>query len=58
MTERKADTHDKIMLGGLVINLACKEEFAVILGILTLAAEDLSGPGRELARHRFGRAGD
>jgi Conjugal transfer protein TraD len=59
MAERKADTRAKIMLGGLVVKAGLgEEESAVILGILTLAADELAGADGELARRRFRRAGD
>ena len=59
MTERKADTRAKIMLGGLVVKAGLAEEdSAVILGILTLATEALAAPDGELARRRYRRAGD
>ena len=59
MTERKADTRAKIMLGGLVVKAGLAEEdSAVILGILTLAADALHRPDGEIARRRFRRAGD
>jgi Conjugal transfer protein TraD len=59
VAERKADTRNKIMLGGLVVKAGLgEEESAVILGILTLAAAELAGADGELARRRFRRAGD
>lgn len=59
MAERKADTGDKIMLGGLVVKAGlADEDAAVILGILVLAAKALAGPDGDLARRRFRRAGD
>jgi Conjugal transfer protein TraD len=59
MTERKADTRNKIMLGGLVVKAGLAEEdSAVILGILVQAAEELADADGELARRRFRRAGD
>jgi Conjugal transfer protein TraD len=59
MAERKADTRAKIMLGSLVTKAGlADEDSAVILGILTLAADALSAPGGEIARRRFRHAGD
>ena len=47
------------MLGGLLVKAGlADEDSAVILGILTLAAEALHAPDGELARRRFRRAGD
>jgi hypothetical protein len=59
MAERKADTHSKIMLGGLVAKAGlAAEDSAVILGILVEAAAALQAPGGELARRRYRRTGD
>ena len=59
MAERKDDTPNKIMLGGLVVKAGlADEDTAVILAILVLAAEALQAPDGDLARRRFRRAGD
>ncbi|MGI4745730.1 MAG: conjugal transfer protein TraD [Janthinobacterium lividum] len=59
MEERKRDTRNKIQLGGLVIKAGlAEEETAIILGILILAFEAISGPEGEVAKRRFRRVGD
>ncbi len=59
-TEARAlDTRSKIHLGGLVILAGLGEEDnAVLLGLLTLAAQNLAGADGEAARARFRQAGD
>ena len=59
MAERKADTHAKIMLGGLVFTARlADEDSAVILGILVEAAAALQASDGEPTRRRFRRAGE
>ena len=59
MDIRKQDIRNKIQLGGLVIKAGlAEEETAIILGVLVLAAEAISGPEGEIARRRFRRVGD
>jgi Conjugal transfer protein TraD len=59
MSIRTTDTRRKIQLGGLVIKAGfAAETDAVILGVLTLAANALSGPESNLVRARFSAAGD
>ena len=61
MDARKADTRNKIQLGGLIVKAGLGSEQApVLLGILLAAAKALSGPGwyrrtRTLAQSRRGR---
>lgn len=56
---RTLDTRNKIQLGGLIVLAGLGEEdSAVLLGLLSLAARDLVGPGGEVARARFRQAGD
>lgn len=59
MDARKKDTRRKIELGGLVIKAGLQSEAdAVILGVLTLAAETLSGSNSDTQRARFSAEGD
>ncbi len=56
---RSLDTRTKIQLGGLVVLAGLgDEDSAVLLGLLTLAANELHGPDADAARARFRRAGD
>lgn len=56
---RTLDTRNKIQLGGLVVLAGLeKEDSAVLLGLLTLGAQELAGPDAETARTRFRAAGD
>ena len=56
---RSLDTRNKIQLGGLVILAGLgDEDSAVLLGLLTLAANELAGPNSDAARARYRRAGD
>ena len=61
MDARKADTRNKIQLGGLIVKAGLAEEpAAVLLGLLLEAAGTLSGPG-DAERHGdipLGSAGD
>ncbi len=59
LDERKADTRNKIQLGGLIVKAGLgEEETAVLLGALIEAADALSGPNAESIRRRYGRRGD
>ena len=49
MDARKADTRNKIQLGGLIVKAGlAREPAAVLLGLLLEAAKTLSGPGAGL----------
>lgn len=55
---RKADTRQKIALGGLVVKAGLdEEESAVILGALLHAADVLSGPNGEAEKRKYREAG-
>ena len=60
MDARKADTRNKIQLGGLIVKAGLGDEpAAVLLGLLLAAARTLSGPDadrcpRTLAQSRRG----
>ncbi len=57
--ERKADTRNKIQLGGLVVKAGLgEEETAVLLGAFIEAADALNGPNGVAIRRRFRRRGD
>ncbi len=57
--ERKADTRNKIQLGGLVIKAGLGDkDTAVLLGAFLEAAEALSGPDATAIERRFRRRGD
>lgn len=54
MDMRKAETRQKIQLGGLVVKAGLADEQpAVILGALLAAAEALSGANAETTRERL-----
>jgi Conjugal transfer protein TraD len=56
---RKADTRQKIKLGGLVIKAGLADEIeSVILGAVVLASKALRGVDAEVMRRRFQAAGD
>lgn len=57
--ERKQDTRRKIQLGGLVKKAGLHDESAaVLLGILTEAAETLELPDAEAVKERWRLKGD
>ncbi len=59
MDARKADTRNKIQLGGLIVKAGLGSEQApVLLGLLLAAAKDLSGPDGTVARERWHKAGE
>ena len=59
MDARKADTRNKIQLGGLIVKAGLAEEpAAVLLGLLLEAAGTLSGPVTGIARERWRKAGE
>ena len=59
MDARKADTRNKIQLGGLIVKAGLAEEpAAVLLGLLLEAAGTLSGPGAGIAQCRWRKAGE
>ncbi len=59
MDARKADTRNKIQLGGLIVKAGLGSEQApVLLGLLLAAAKDLSGPDGTAARERWHKAGE
>jgi len=59
MSARKADTRQKIQLGGLIVKAGLADQNpAVILGALMLAADALNGPNAEAEKERFRAAGD
>lgn len=59
MSARKADTRQKIQLGGLIVKAGLADENpTVILGALILAADALNGSNAETVRERFKTAGD
>lgn len=54
MDMRKAETRQKIQLGGLVVKAGLADEpAALILGALLAAAEALAGPNAEATRERL-----
>jgi hypothetical protein len=59
MDARKADTRNKIQLGGLILKAGLGSEPApVLLGLFLAAAEALSGPDSTAARERWRKAGE
>jgi hypothetical protein len=59
MDARKADTRNKIQLGGLILKAGLgSEPAAVLLGLFLAAAEALSGPDSTAARERWRKAGE
>jgi hypothetical protein len=59
MDARKADTRNKIQLGGLIVKAGLAEEpAAVLLGLLLEAAGTLSGPGAGIAQRRWRKTGE
>jgi hypothetical protein len=58
MDARKADTRNKIQLGGLIVKAGLGSEQApVLLGLLLAAAKALSGPDGTAARERWRKTG-
>jgi hypothetical protein len=58
-TERRADTHRKIQLGGLIVKAGlAAEEPAVLLGMLTAGARVLKGANAPESRRRWREIGD
>ncbi len=59
MDARKADTRNKIQLGGLIVKAGLANEPApVLLGVFMAAAQALSGPDGTAARERWRKAGE
>jgi hypothetical protein len=59
MDARKADTRNKIQLGGLIVKAGLGSEQApVLLGLLLAAAKALSGPDGTAAREGWRKAGE
>jgi hypothetical protein len=64
MDARKADTRNKIQLGGLIVKAGRiagidlgAEEPAVLLGLLLETVKSLGGPGADATRKRWRDAG-
>lgn len=59
MDARKADTRNKIQLGGLIVKAGLgSEPAAVLLGLLLSAAKALSCPDGPAVRERWRQAGE
>jgi hypothetical protein len=59
MNARKADTRNKIQLGGLIVKAGLANEPApVLLGVFMAAAQALSSPDGTAARERWRKAGE